>query len=258
MRREVQKFLSGFSMAGSCSLGCVNWQLDPVILGLERDTDFSMEYRVERSVDNISHMDLLMGKLWDVRNISGTDGYRIILTLELLVDSNQELFLKMHATLLSGKVDPGSYRSICLRDTSNLHMLCNRRLSDITNNRTRRLSDITNNASNAVITPGITRGHTSLSYIVLSSGQTLAWDEFQTQSAGNSPFRQSGGSATVSLDDMFALGSAGSLPTFPTASTSAFHTLEKLLSAIPQSQIVFNSPIKEVRTSLVTDQYPNC
>ena len=168
MRREVQKFLSGFSMAGSCSLGCVNWQLDPVILGLERDTDFSMEYRVERSVDNISHMDLLMGKLWDVRNISGTDGYRIILTLELLVDSNQELFLKMHATLLSGKVDPGSYRSICLRDTSNLHMLCNRRLSDITNNRTRRLSDITNNASNAVITPGITRGHTFLSHTLLS------------------------------------------------------------------------------------------
>lgn len=110
--------------------------------------------RVERSVDNVSHMDLLMGSQWDVRNLSCTDGYRIILTLELLVDSGQEIILKMHATLISGKLEPDSYRAVCLRDTSNLHMICNRRLSDITNNRTRRLSDITNNASGAVITPG--------------------------------------------------------------------------------------------------------
>ena len=46
MRKQIQSFLSGFSMAGSCSLGCVNWQLDPYILGLERETDFSMEYRL--------------------------------------------------------------------------------------------------------------------------------------------------------------------------------------------------------------------
>ena len=45
MRKQIQSFLSGFSMAGSCSLGCVNWQLDPYILGLERETDFSMEHR---------------------------------------------------------------------------------------------------------------------------------------------------------------------------------------------------------------------
>ena len=76
------------------------------------------------------------------------------MTLELLVDSNQELFLKMHATLLAGKLDRDQYRSVCLRDTSNLHMIYNRRLSDITNNRTRRLSDVTNNASGAVVTPG--------------------------------------------------------------------------------------------------------
>jgi len=234
MRKEVQRFLSGFSMAGTCSLGCIDWKLDPFILGLERETDFSMEYRVERSVDNVTHMDLLMGNLWDVRSISGSDGYRIILTLELLVDSNQELFLKMHATLLAGKLDREHYRSVCLRDTSNLHMICNRRLSDITNNRTRRLSDVTNNASGAVITPG----------------QTLAWDEFATQSAGNSPFHGNGATpiVTVSIDDMFTNGSAaaGTLPTFPTSSTNTFQTLEKLLSALPQSQIVFNSPIKEV------------
>ena len=78
----------------------------------------------------------------------------------------------------------------------------------------------------------------------------MAWDEFQTQSAGNSPFRACGGGASggvpstaVSLDDMFA---SGNLPNFPAASTTTFQTLESLLSQLPQSQIVFNSPIKEV------------
>ena len=51
--------------------------------------------------------------------------------------------MKMHGTLVSGKLDLSQYRAVSLRDTSNLHMLCNRRLSDITNNRTRRLSDVT-------------------------------------------------------------------------------------------------------------------
>ena len=60
-------FLSGFDMSGSSSLGCVDWTYDPLILGLERDTDFSMEYRVEKYVDQISHMDLLLGRGWDVR-----------------------------------------------------------------------------------------------------------------------------------------------------------------------------------------------
>ena len=83
MRKEVQRFLAGFSMSGSASLGCVNWQLDPVILGLERDTDFSLEHRIERAVDITTHMDLLMGSGWDVRTICGSEGYRVILTVEV-------------------------------------------------------------------------------------------------------------------------------------------------------------------------------
>ena len=51
--------------------------------------------------------------------------------------------MKMHGTLVSGRLDLNQYRAVSLRDTSSLHMLCNRRLSDITNNRTRRLSDVT-------------------------------------------------------------------------------------------------------------------
>jgi len=215
MRREVQKFLGGFSMSENASLGCVDWRMDPDILELDRNSDFCVEYRVEKFVLQDSTMDQLMGKEWDVRTLSGTDGYRIILTLELMVDSNQELMMKMHATLVTEKLDKSSYRTVCLRDTTNSHIACiNRRLSDITQDGASR-------------------------------GLTLAWDEFQTQSAENSPSRPPGvPSVTVSIDDMLA-GSGGSLQGFPTTST-AFHSLERLLSSIPQSQLVFNSPIKEV------------
>ena len=63
MRKEVQKFLGGFSMSDSSSLGCVDWRLDPAII----ETDFSLEYRVEKFVEQVSTMDLLMGKECDVR-----------------------------------------------------------------------------------------------------------------------------------------------------------------------------------------------
>ena len=145
------------------------------------------------------------------------DGYRIILTLKVTVDSNQELTMKMHATLMTGKMDPVCYRTVCLRDTTNLHTGCDRRLSDITQD-------------------GGSRANTH--------GLTLAWDEFQTQSAENSPSHAPCvPSVTVSMDDMLTgSGSVG----FPTNTSTAFQSLEKLLSSIPQSQLVFNSPIKEV------------
>merc|ERR1719370_682109 len=218
MRKEAQKFLGGFSMSGISSLGSVDWKLDPDILQIERNNDFSVEYRIEKSMmqEQVSTMDLLMGREWDVRGVSGMDGYRIILTLEVTVDSNQELTMKMHATLMTGKLDPTCYRTVCLRDTTNLHAGCDRRLSDITQD-------------------GGSRANTQ--------GLTLAWDEFQTQSAENSPSHAPCVPVvTVSMDDM--LTGSGSIG-FPTSST-AFQSLEKLLSFIPQSQLVFNSPIQEV------------
>ena len=51
-------------------------------------------------------MDLLMGHLWDARSISSADGFRIRLDMELVVDSHQELFLKLHGTLISSKLEP--------------------------------------------------------------------------------------------------------------------------------------------------------
>ena len=38
-------FLSGSSVSRSVSLGDVDWRLDPGILGLDRETDYSLEYR---------------------------------------------------------------------------------------------------------------------------------------------------------------------------------------------------------------------
>ena len=57
-------------------------------------------------------MDLLMGHLWDARSIGSTDGFRIILDMELVVDSHQELFLKMHGTLVSAKLEPTGFCSL--------------------------------------------------------------------------------------------------------------------------------------------------
>ena len=44
-RSSVQLFLSGCSVSRSVSLGDVDWRLDPGILGLDRETDYSLEYR---------------------------------------------------------------------------------------------------------------------------------------------------------------------------------------------------------------------
>ena len=69
LRREVQKFLSGFSMAKTLNLGAIDWNHDAGILGLERDTDFSLNYHVEKFATATSHLDVLLGDGWDVRQV---------------------------------------------------------------------------------------------------------------------------------------------------------------------------------------------
>ena len=132
-----------------------------------------------------------------------------MLTLEIEVDMNQELKMKMHATHISGQMNQSSYRSECLKDSTNLHVACMRRLSDITNG-----------------TGGV------------SQGLTLAWDEFQLNSAENSPSRQR------EIPSEAIITGVNSMSSFQATST-AFNSLEKLLSTVPASQMVFNSPIKE-------------
>jgi hypothetical protein len=48
LRRDVQRFLSGFSIAKTWSLGPVDWRLDPGILGLEAETGFSLDFHAEK------------------------------------------------------------------------------------------------------------------------------------------------------------------------------------------------------------------
>jgi len=117
IRTSVQRFLAGFSLARSTSIGCVDWRLDPGLLGLERETDFSLEYRVERFVGGVtSHLDLLLGKGWDVRKVGG--GFRVIMTLELVVDVNQQIRLDTHATLCQGELG-ANYRTKCMEAFAN-------------------------------------------------------------------------------------------------------------------------------------------
>ena len=131
-----------------------------------------------------------------------------MLTLEIEVDMNQELKMKMHATHISGQMNQSSYRSECLKDSTNLHVACMRRLSDITNG-----------------TGGVSQG-------------LLAWEEFQLNSAENSPSRQR------EIPSEAIITGVNSMSSFQATST-AFNSLEKLLSTVPASQMVFNSPIKE-------------
>lgn len=117
IRTSVQRFLAGFSLARSTSIGCVDWRLDPGLLGLERETDFSVEYRVERFAEGVtSHLDLLLGKGWDVRKVGG--GFRVIMTLELVVDVNQQIRLDTHATLCQGELG-ANYRTRCMEAFAN-------------------------------------------------------------------------------------------------------------------------------------------
>ena len=113
LRDSVQRFLGGFSLARTVSLGCVDWRFDPGILGLDRETDYSLEYKVEQYVELSSHLDLILGQEWDVRRICGGEGHRVILTLELRVDTRQQFRLETHATTCPG--EPSSdYRRECV------------------------------------------------------------------------------------------------------------------------------------------------
>ena len=51
------------------SLGCVNWRLDPGILGLEQETGFALDFHMEKFVNTTAHLDLLLGrKVSELRN----------------------------------------------------------------------------------------------------------------------------------------------------------------------------------------------
>ena len=48
IRSSVQQFLAMSTLSHSVTLGEVDWRLDPGILGLDRETDYMLEYRIEQ------------------------------------------------------------------------------------------------------------------------------------------------------------------------------------------------------------------
>jgi len=150
IRDSVQKFLAGFSLARTVSLGCVDWNFDPGILGLDRETDYSLEYKLEQYVDLSSHLDLVLGDQWDVRRVCGGEGWRVILTLEMKVDTRQQLKLETHGTTCQGELSPGYRRDSVAQS---LHQSTTTHLSHLTVDRLESLHSI--------------------------RGVSLVWEEFQ-------------------------------------------------------------------------------
>lgn len=250
LRREVQKFLAGFSMAKTLSLGTLDWRLDPGILGLERSTDFSLDYHVEKFTTTVSHLDVLMGQGWDVRTISGTDGYRVVLTLELWVDLNFDIKVQIHGCLCSGALDLASYRSTCLKVYTSpesraavSRLVSARSVTSVNNTR------MTQDGSKA--------------------GISMAWDEFQPPSADTSPNRLPGiPSATTSLEDLIAgLGDHGASTAMEgldaalaqASSSTALGCLDEALARVPfrKNDLMFESPIKEESINISSADGPN-
>ena len=201
LRREVQRFLGGCDIYYKFSLGCVDWRLDPGVLGLERETDFSLEHGVEGYVGQESHLDFLLGRGWDYRAGVGGDGLRIIINLELVVDLNQELRVSLHGIRCSVEGDVSPRRA----------WLSQRSQAETTPMMAQKMD---------------------------GGDATLAWDEYQPASRECSPRRHIP-SATVSMEDLLLTGSYNT--------STAITGLDKLLSAIPSSKMVFDtSPIQEV------------
>ena len=66
LRSSVQLFLSGSSLSRSVSLGDVDWRLDPGILGLDRETDYTLEYRsAELRFAKSIHINMYVGYVQD-------------------------------------------------------------------------------------------------------------------------------------------------------------------------------------------------
>lgn len=165
LRRDVQKFLSGFSIAQSWSLGTVDWRLDPGIFGLERDTEFTLDFHIEKFANKVAHIDLLLGHGWDVKAFAGGSGYRAVLTLELAIDtSHQDIKVKVHAVICSGDLNRAHHRSETLKSMHTVTIA-----DHLTSHTTASGLRSTENT--------LTRPETSFG--LLGTAKSLTWDEFR-------------------------------------------------------------------------------
>jgi hypothetical protein len=119
IRTYIQNFLHGLEMIGSVNLGPLDWAHDPVVLGL---TSMSPKiiYRIEDDSNTGLSVDQLLGPMWDMVDLKPTvEGYRIILTLEIIVSTLGDICVTTHAAMCSEgpDLDHRCYRQQYLKFT---------------------------------------------------------------------------------------------------------------------------------------------
>ena len=226
----MQRFLSGFSIAQSWTLGTVDWRMDPGILGLEKETAFTVDFHIEKFDCSLSHVDLLLGDCWDVRRIPGTDGYRAVITLEVSVDVNQDIKVTAHAVLCTQPLDPVNHRMETLKE---LHSA-----------KLNHPSTGTRSSENT-----LNRPETSLP--LLGTAKSLTWEEFRNleelnwSSTESSPRRETS-FKTVSLDNTYLQ------PCTSTAAASLQHLLQQ--ANFNSQNFYFYSPVGKGKESMTGAQ----
>lgn len=116
MRRAIQFFLLGHEMVGNLNLGLVDLDHDPLILNLSTKRP-RLIYHIEESDDET--FDKLLGSRWDMVDLTKTiDGYRIILTLEVEINSMGEICLTAHGATCNEIPQGEEYRQQYLRFSS--------------------------------------------------------------------------------------------------------------------------------------------
>ena len=126
IRRSVKHFLQGLEMIGTINLGLLDWDHDPMILGLS-STCSKFIYRIEDCNANLggaNTIDDFLGSHWDMLDLSATmvESFRIILTLEIYINENADICISVHAALCQQKPelggDNGCYRSQYLKQST--------------------------------------------------------------------------------------------------------------------------------------------
>ena len=208
LRRDVQSFLSGFSIAKAWSLGPVDWRLDPGIFGLEVETGFSLDFHAEKVAHSISHLDLLLGQSWDVRSVAKSAGYRAVLTLELGIDPTvQDIKVQAHAVLCPQELNLANHRVQTLDYLKSSEALAGHNIKSCDNTR-------------------IEGG----SFAQLGTAKSLTWEEFDSPRDFNISSEECSPQRMASTNNVFD-SAEPSTSTSCEPSTSTTHTkaLEEVL-----------------------------
>jgi len=121
LRRTIHYFLTGLEMVGNFNLGLIDWEHDPHFI--KRSI---LMYKIEDSKHDseVNEFDILLGPKWDMVDMSVTmDSFRIVLTMEIKINTNGELCVTGHAATCALVPDTNgcAYRAQYLRYSSECH-----------------------------------------------------------------------------------------------------------------------------------------